>query len=87
MVIAQQAVLSSRNCPEDFQMVMSFVSNDDNADDDIKSISGTCSSREWILSIDIRQELNRQVKLQTRYSNSQSIPSAPTPSLPRVGMA
>ena len=87
MVIAQQAVLSSRNCPEDFQMVMSFVSNDDNADDDIKSISGTCSSREWILSIDIRQELNRQVKLQTRYSNSRSIPSAPTPSLPRVGMA
>jgi hypothetical protein len=44
MVIAQQAVLSSRNCSKDFQMVMPFVSNDDNADDDIKSISGTCSS-------------------------------------------
>ena len=55
MVIAQQTVLSSRNCPEDFQMVMPFVSDDDNADDDIKSISSTCSSREWILSIDIRQ--------------------------------
>ena len=50
MVIIQQAILSSRNCPEDFQMVMSFVSNDDNADDDIKSISGRCISREWILS-------------------------------------
>ena len=50
MVIAQQAVLSSRNCPEDLQMVMTFVSDDDNADDDIKSISGACSSREWILS-------------------------------------
>ena len=69
MVIAQQAVLSSRNCPEDFQMFMSFVSNDDNADDDIKSISGTCSSREWILSTDIRQGLDRQIKLQTWYSN------------------
>ena len=55
MIIAQQAVLSSRNRPEDFQMVMSFVSNDDNADDDIKSISSTCSSRERILSIYIRQ--------------------------------
>ena len=55
MVIAQQTVLSSRNCPEDFQMVMPFVSKDDNAYDDIKSISGTCSSREWILSIDVRQ--------------------------------
>ena len=44
MVIAQQAVLSSRNCPEDFQMVMPFISNDDNADYDIKSISGMCSS-------------------------------------------
>ena len=50
MVIAQQAVLSSRNCPEDFQMVMPFASDDDNADDDIKSISGACSSWEWILS-------------------------------------
>ena len=46
MVSAQQAVLSSCNRPEDFQMIMPFVSNDDNADDDIKSISGTCSSRE-----------------------------------------
>ena len=55
MVSAQQAVLSSRNCPENFQIVMAFVSNDDNADDDIKSISGTCSSREWILSVDVRQ--------------------------------
>ena len=44
MVSAQQAVLSSRNCPEDFQMVMSFISNDNNTDDDIKPISGTCSS-------------------------------------------
>ena len=49
MISAQQAVLSSRNCPENFQMVMPFFSNDDNADDDIKSISCTCSSREWIL--------------------------------------
>jgi hypothetical protein len=61
MVSAQQAVLSSRNCPEDFQMVMPFVSNDDNADDDIKSISRTCGSRECILSIDIRQGLNKQI--------------------------
>ena len=44
MVSAQQAVFSSCNCPEDFQMVMSFISNDDNADDDIKPISGTRSS-------------------------------------------
>jgi hypothetical protein len=41
MVRAQQAVLASRNCPEDFQTVMPFVSNDDDADDNIKSISGT----------------------------------------------
>ena len=52
-MITQQAVLSSRNCPEDFQMVRPFVSN---ADDDIKSISGTCSWRAWILSVNIRQE-------------------------------
>jgi hypothetical protein len=44
MVSAQQTVLSRRNRPENFQMVMPFVPNDDNADDDIKSISGTCSS-------------------------------------------
>jgi hypothetical protein len=49
MVSAQQTVLSSRNHPENFQMVMPFVPNDDSADDDIKSISGTCSSRERIL--------------------------------------
>ena len=55
MVSAQQALLSSRNCPEDFQMVVSFVSNDDDSDNDIKPISGTSSSMEWILSIDIRQ--------------------------------
>ena len=50
MISVQQAVLSSCDCPEDFQMVMSFVSNDDDTDDDIKSISGTGSSREWILA-------------------------------------
>ena len=55
MVGADQTLLSSCNCPENFQMVKPFVSNDDNADDDIKSISCTCSSRECILSIDIRQ--------------------------------
>ena len=55
MVSAQQAVLSSRNCPEDFQMIMPFVSNDNNADDDIKSISGTCSSQAWILFVNIRK--------------------------------
>ena len=49
MVSAQQAILSSCDCPENFQMVMLFVSNDDDADNDIKSISGTCSSREWTL--------------------------------------
>ena len=58
MVSTQQAVLSSGNCPENFQMVMPFLPNDDNADDDINSFSGTCSSRAWILSIDIRQGLN-----------------------------
>ena len=55
MIIAQQAVLSSRNFPEDFQMVMPFISNDDDANDDIKSISSTCSSRAWILSVNVRQ--------------------------------
>ena len=53
MIGAQQVVLSSRNCPEDFQMVIPLilVSNDDNApDDDMKSISVT---RAGILSIDI----------------------------------
>ena len=43
MVNAQQAVLSSRNFPEDFKVVVPFISKDDNADDDIKPISGTCS--------------------------------------------
>jgi hypothetical protein len=62
MVSAQQAVLSSRNCPEDFQMVVPFISDDDDADDNIKPISGTCSSRECIIPIDIRQGLNRQIK-------------------------
>ena len=65
MVSAQQTVLSSRNCLKDFQMVMSFFSDDDDTDDDIKSISGTCSSRECILSIDIRHGWSRQIKLQT----------------------
>ena len=39
--LARQAVLSRPNGPKDFQMVMPFVSKDDNADDDIwvKSIS------------------------------------------------
>jgi hypothetical protein len=41
MVIAIQALLSCRNCPEDSQMVVPFVSNDNNADDNIKSISRT----------------------------------------------
>jgi hypothetical protein len=86
MVSAQQAVLSCRNCPEDFQMVMPFVSNDDDANDDIKSISSTCSSQAWILSIDIRQELNRQIKVQTRYSNSRRSFSDPNPSFPRDGI-
>jgi hypothetical protein len=40
---------------EDFQMVKTFVPNDDDTDDDIKSISSTCSSRERILSIGVRQ--------------------------------
>ena len=57
MVSAQKAVLSSRNCPENFQMVMPFLSNDDNADDDIKSISGSCSSQAWILSVSVSEEL------------------------------
>ena len=39
MVSARQAVLSRRNGPKDFQMVIPFVSNDDNADDDTKFIS------------------------------------------------
>ena len=38
---AQQAVLSSRNCPEGFQIIVPFFSNDDYADDDIKSVSCT----------------------------------------------
>ena len=63
MVGAQQALLSSRNCPEDFQIVVSFVSNDDDTDDDIKPISGTCSSGEWVLSMDIRQELDIEESL------------------------
>ena len=45
----RQNYSSSRNCPKDFQMVMPFLSNDDNPDDDIKSISSTCSSQAWIL--------------------------------------
>ena len=62
MVSAQQAVLSSSaNCPEDFQMVMSFVSNDDDTDNNVKSISGTGSSRERILSTAVSQ--NIQIKL------------------------
>ena len=65
MVSAQQTVLSSCNCLKDFQMVMSFISDDDDVDDDIKSILGTCSLRECILSIEIRQGLNGQIKLQT----------------------
>ena len=56
MVSARQAGLSRRNGPEDFQMVIPFVSNDDNADDDIKPISSTCSSQAWILSVNVSQE-------------------------------
>jgi hypothetical protein len=36
-------------------MVMPFVSNDDNTDNDIKSISGTRSSQARILSVNVRQ--------------------------------
>jgi hypothetical protein len=46
-------------------MVVPFISHDDDADDDIKSISGTCSSRECILSISIRQGLNIEYSLNT----------------------
>ena len=63
MISAQQAVLSSCDCPENFQMGLSFISNDDDTDDDIKSISGTGSSREWILSMDVSQGQNREIKL------------------------
>ena len=87
MVSAQHAVLSSRKFPEYFQMVMPFISNDNNADDDIKSISSTCSSRAWILSINIRQGLNRKIKLQTAHSKIRSFPSDPTPFFPRAGIA
>ena len=55
MVGADQTLLSSCNCPEDFQMVMAFFSDDDNSDDDIQSVSCASSSRECTLSIDIRQ--------------------------------
>ena len=50
MVSAQQAALSSRNGPKGFQMVMPFVSNDDNADDDSR-----CSSQAWVLSVNVSQ--------------------------------
>ena len=49
MVIAKQALLPCRNCPEDFQMVLPFVSNHNNADDNIKSISCTRRSCKSIL--------------------------------------
>jgi hypothetical protein len=55
MVIAEQALLSCRNCSEDFQMVVPFVSNNNNADDYIKSISCTRRSCESILFIKVRQ--------------------------------
>ena len=49
MVIAEQALLSCRDSPEDFQMVVPFVSKNNNADDNIKSISCTRRSRKSIL--------------------------------------
>ena len=41
MVIAEQAVLSCCYCPEEFQMVLPFVSNDNDAYDNIQSIACT----------------------------------------------
>ena len=66
MVSAQQAVLSSGNCPEDIQMVMPFVFNDDDADDDIKTISGTQLSRvNSIRRYQTRADYTDKIKLQT----------------------
>ena len=54
MVITEQDLLSCRYCPKDFQMVVPFVSNDDNADDNIKTISCTRRSRKSILFRNVR---------------------------------
>ena len=60
MTIAEQAFLLSQ-FPEDFQMVMPFVSNDYNAYN-IKPISRTHCSWTSFPSINVRQWLNRQIK-------------------------
>ena len=71
-------LMPPRNCPKDFenpqdncderlerpafQVVVLIASNDNIADDNIKSISCMCSSWESILFINVRQWLNRHIK-------------------------
>ena len=61
MVIAEQNLLSCRNCPENFQMVEPFISNGNNANDSIKSISCTRRSCESILFTKCQVIVNRQI--------------------------
>ena len=61
MVIAKQNLLSCCNCPENFQVVEPFISNGNNANDSIKSISCTRRSCESILFIKCQAIVNRQI--------------------------
>ena len=54
MVSAEQAVRSRGNSPENFQMLLPFVSNHDDTDSDIVSVACTSNSGERILDKDVR---------------------------------
>ena len=47
MIIAEQAIHAGRDCPQDFQMIESLASDDDNTNDNIMSrvtVHAACES-------------------------------------------
>jgi hypothetical protein len=45
MIIAEQAIHAGRDCPQDFQMIVSLASDDNNTDDNIMSrVRAACES-------------------------------------------
>ena len=51
MISAQQAVLACRNSPENPEMLLPFVSEDNDANDDIVTISRSGSALEGVLML------------------------------------
>ena len=82
MVAATQYIFICRYSPQNFEMIMTRVSMNYNADNDIESISGTGSPTEGILKIEVFCSVQRRwkVRLQTICRNTRSS-AAPSTSI------